>query len=325
MPRGRGPRNLQSKIPYTTKHENHGQPCAKCDGSCRLPLRGSLSSEGTPIAHPLTPVSTPSSTDSSRSIPASLPGGENHMEYGAPISMEELEPYLTRGPGAFCAPPWHINLPRLMSDINILFRCFSTSSINVSEDSRILRRLLLDFYILGFTQQRPSQECWEALLQLSPEQSRPLRATLRDINTRKPYEETFLHPPKNKPNVMFGEECDVSGSESEDDDYDDVYTSDDSFIVHSSEQMESSSSSSSSESSEDETSESETELDSDDPSKSSTGQWSTSSDESSDDELMKDCKRKKVFTKYKTSTTKNKRKLRSLRSKIPPKKSKTSQ
>nr|ARE29865.1 regulatory protein ICP22 [Canid alphaherpesvirus 1]ARE29878.1 regulatory protein ICP22 [Canid alphaherpesvirus 1] len=308
MPRGCKPRNNQKNPCVMKSEENHGQPCSKCDGSCRLVSRGSLQSSDIP--HPETPKS-PSSEKLLTSV--HLPDGEDHIEYGAPISKQELEPYLNKGPGAFCAPPWHINIPRLMSDINILFRCFATSSINVSEDSRTLRRILFDFYVMGFTRQRPSKECWEALLQLSPEQSRPLRATLRDLNTHEPYDQKFIFPPKNKPHIMFGEECDVSGSESEDD-YE-VYTSDDSFIDNSSYKDSSSEDSDTIEDSseESENSDSETEFESDDSSRSSTGRWSTSSNESSEDELMKS---------RKPNTNKpiqNKRKLRSTRNSRPSK------
>ncbi|BAV93193.1 regulatory protein ICP22 [Equid alphaherpesvirus 4] len=196
----------------------HGQPCGACDGSCRMSQRGAPSTS--PIIPSLSPSSggNPSPRSSQRidsvRVPARLPGGSDHPEYGLPLSPRSLRPYLSRGPGAFCAPPWRPDVNRLAGDVNRLFRGISTSSIHVTEDSRVLRRVLLDFYAMGYTHARPTLECWQALLQLMPEQSLPLRATLRAINSEDKYEQRFLDPPSKPPKTLFGEECEVSGDES---------------------------------------------------------------------------------------------------------------
>ncbi|ACT88358.1 regulatory protein ICP22 [Felid alphaherpesvirus 1] len=214
----------------------HGQPCGLCDGSCRLRPRGGLNIDPSPILPSLTP-STGSSTFASQTpggskipvscvetddtspvrAPATLPDGDDHPEYGSVVASRDLRAYLTHGPGAFCSPPWRCDLKRLMKDVNIMFRCIATSSVNVSSDSRALRRALLDFYIMGYTNQRPTRACWETLLQLSSEQARPLRATLRHLNTTEPCDRRFLEPPTQVPPILFGQECDVSGSEDSED------------------------------------------------------------------------------------------------------------
>nr|WHI94970.1 regulatory protein ICP22 [Equid alphaherpesvirus 1] len=197
----------------------HGQPCGACDGSCRMAQRGTPSTSPLiPSLTPSPPAGDPSPRSSQRidavRVPARLPGGSNHPEYGMPLSPRALRPYLARGPGAFCAPPWRPDVNRLAGDVNRLFRGISTSSIHVTEDSRTLRRALLDFYAMGYTHTRPTLECWQSLLQLLPEQSFPLRATLRALNSEDRYEQRFLEPPSDPPNTLFGEECDVSGDES---------------------------------------------------------------------------------------------------------------
>nr|AAB35790.1 ICP22/ICP27 [Equid alphaherpesvirus 1]ABD24099.1 IR4/UL5 fusion protein 1 [Equid alphaherpesvirus 1]ABD24103.1 IR4/UL5 fusion protein 1 [Equid alphaherpesvirus 1] len=196
----------------------HGQPCGACDGSCRMAQRGTPSTSPLiPSLTPSPPAGDPSPRSSQRidavRVPARLPGGSDHPEYGMPLSPRALRPYLARGPGAFCAPPWRPDVNRLAGDVNRLFRGISTSSIHVTEDSRTLRRALLDFYAMGYTHTRPTLECWQSLLQLLPEQSFPLRATLRALNSEDRYEQRFLEPPSDPPNTLFGEECDVSGAE----------------------------------------------------------------------------------------------------------------
>ncbi|AIL02982.1 regulatory protein ICP22 [Equid alphaherpesvirus 3] len=204
----------------------HGEPCEACDGSCRLRPRGAPASPLIPPLSPSPPRSgatapswraslspTPGSAPQCVRAPASLPGGADHPEYGDPVSPRALAPRLAGGPGAFCAPPWRADVNRLAARLNRLFRCIATSSLDVSRDSRALRRVALDFYAMGYMHQRPSRRCWEALLQLTPEQCLPLRATLRAINSEESYEQRFLDPPEPLAEPLFGEECDVSADE----------------------------------------------------------------------------------------------------------------
>ncbi|RXF07852.1 hypothetical protein EG870_15900, partial [Enterococcus faecalis] len=131
-----------------------------------------------------------------------------HPEYGPPPDPEEVRVHGARGPGAFCAAPWHPDTRRLGADVNRLFRGIAVSAADVTGDTRALRRALFDFYAMGYTRQRPSAPCWQALLQLSPEQSAPLRSALRELNERDVYDPRVLSPPVIE-GPLFGEECDV--------------------------------------------------------------------------------------------------------------------
>ncbi|AVT50646.1 regulatory protein ICP22 [Cervid alphaherpesvirus 3] len=170
---------------------SHGQPCPTCDGSCRL----------------------------CRSPDRVLPGP-------APRAAADDDAHARRGPGAFCPGDWRPDARRLAADVNALFRCIATGSALVSADTRALRRALLGFFLLGYTRATPTDACWEALLQLSPEQAGPLRRLLRAAAAAAPAARA-LSPPARLPAPLFGAECDVSGSDSSSEDYGDDDSGDD--------------------------------------------------------------------------------------------------
>ncbi|QBM10904.1 Transcriptional regulator ICP22 [Caprine alphaherpesvirus 1] len=172
---------------------SHGQPCPSCDGSCRL------------CRSPDRPARAP---------PAAA-----------------ADEHARRGPGAFCPGDWRPDAHRLAVDVNNLFRCIATGSALVTADSRALRRALVGFFLLGYARDLPTDECWEALLQLSPEQAGPLRRLLRAAAAAarpaaagggRP-----LPPPARLPDPLFGAECDVSGSDSSDESGDSTEDDDD--------------------------------------------------------------------------------------------------
>lgn len=165
---------------------SHGQPCPTCDGSCRL----------------------------CRSPDRVLPGPAPAPAPAGPRARR-------RGPGAFCPEDWRPDAQRLAVDVNTLFRCIATGSAFVTADTRALRRALVGFFLLGHTGAAPTDACWEALLQLSPEQAGPLRRLLRAAAAGGPAARP-LSPPARLPGPLFGAECDVSGSDSSsEDDYED--------------------------------------------------------------------------------------------------------
>ena len=154
-----------------------------------------------PGSSPPSPASTPTPPKRGRYV-------VEHPEYGPPPDPEEVRVHGARGPGAFCAAPWHPDTRRLGADVNRLFRGIAVSAADVTGDTRALRRALFDFYAMGYTRQRPSAPCWQALLQLSPEQSAPLRSALCELNERDVYDPRVLSPPVIE-GPLFGEECDV--------------------------------------------------------------------------------------------------------------------
>ncbi|QVY10598.1 BICP22 transcription factor [Bovine alphaherpesvirus 5] len=168
---------------------SHGQPCPTCDGSCRL----------------------------CRSPDRVLPG---------PAPAQAGPRTRRRGPGAFCPEDWRPDAQRLAVDVNTLFCCIATGSAFVTADTRALRRALVGFFLLGHTGAVPTDACWEALLQLSPEQAGPLHRLLRAAAAAGPAARS-LSPPARLPGPLFGAECDVSGSDSSsEDDYEDDYEDD---------------------------------------------------------------------------------------------------
>ncbi|RXF57739.1 hypothetical protein EG867_15715 [Enterococcus faecalis] len=155
-----------------------------------------FSSVDPPGPRPATPVpgSSPPSPASTPTPPKRGRYVVEHPEYGPPPDPEEVRVHGARGPGAFCAAPWHPDTRRLGADVNRLFRGIAVSAADVTGDTRALRRALFDFYAMGYTRQRPSAPCWQALLQLSPEQSAPLRSALRELNERDVYDPRVLSP-----------------------------------------------------------------------------------------------------------------------------------
>ncbi|AAG27238.1 unknown [Cercopithecine alphaherpesvirus 9] len=131
---------------------------------------------------------------------------------------------LEHGPGAFCAPPWSLDVARLVKDINRMFLCIARASGRVTRDSRTLRRICVDFYLMGRLKQRPTVTCWEELLQLQPTQTRCLRATLADVARRSPITEEFIDPP-DIPLHRIALECDVSDDATSNSDDDQSTTS----------------------------------------------------------------------------------------------------
>ncbi|AAT07744.1 ORF70 [Human alphaherpesvirus 3] len=161
--------------------------------------------------------------DSSESKPGASVDVNGKMEYGSapgPLNGRDT----SRGPGAFCTPGWEIHPARLVEDINRVFLCIAQSSGRVTRDSRRLRRICLDFYLMGRTRQRPTLACWEELLQLQPTQTQCLRATLMEVSHRPPRgEDGFIEAP-NVPLHRSALECDVSDDGGEDDSDDDGST-----------------------------------------------------------------------------------------------------
>ncbi|AID52791.1 regulatory protein ICP22 [Falconid herpesvirus 1] len=142
----------------------------------------------------------------------------NHREFGPPVNASDV--IGATGPGAFCSPPWTPDLRRMAADVNELFRCILASGLAPCRRFAILRRILLDFHMLGRMGWRLPREVWETVLQLSDGQSGPLRATLRDAEARSPraFPERYVQGPyPRRPTESYGEECEVSNDDYEDD------------------------------------------------------------------------------------------------------------
>nr|WOZ29825.1 US1 [Anatid alphaherpesvirus 1]WOZ29867.1 US1 [Anatid alphaherpesvirus 1] len=137
----------------------------------------------------------------------------DHKEYGPPVPPDEARSGMNpkMGPGAFCASPWLPDATRLGDDVNLVFKAIIRASGSTGRYCRAFRRSLLEFYLIGRYGPRLPREGWEATLQLSPNQSGPLRAVLREADGRIVNNTGYMEGPFGPTEAPYGAECEVDG------------------------------------------------------------------------------------------------------------------